>query len=136
MPSFSIEAPAASNPMTADNVYRALLSAASNNQHQIQTGTQQLNNWEKTPGFFSTLQSFYIDLSLPYNVRYLTSIHLKNAVDKYWRRATGNSISRDEKNLIRQRALESLLNEPDDNIALHTSIFLAKIVRIEYPLDW
>ncbi|MDI1490101.1 MAG: hypothetical protein OHK93_001301, partial [Ramalina farinacea] len=135
MPSFSIEAPGEANPMTPDTVYRALLSAASNDQHQIQTGTQQLKNWETTPGFFSTVQSFYIDLSLPYNVRYLTSILLKQAVDKYWRKASDNAIGRDEKNLIRQRALESLLNEPEDTIALHTSIFVARIVRIEYPLD-
>ena len=136
MPSFSIEAPGEANPMTPDTVYRALLAGASSNQHQIQTGTQQLNNWEKTSGFFSTLQSFYIDISLPYNVRYLTSILLKNAADKYWRKASEYTIGRDEKNLIRQRALESLLNEPEDSIASLTSLFVARIVRIEYPLDW
>ena len=56
MTSFSIEAPAEANPLTNQSVYQTLQAAASSDQHQIQTGTKQLQNWETSPGFYSTLQ--------------------------------------------------------------------------------
>ena len=112
MPSFAIEAPAEANPLTVENVYRVLVSASSSNQNQVQTGTKQLGNWERSPGYFSILQSCYIDLSLPVEIRYLSIIQLKNAVDKHWRKGVSNTVSKEEKETIRSRSLESVLNEP------------------------
>ncbi|KAL9124942.1 MAG: hypothetical protein Q9217_005789 [Psora testacea] len=136
MVSFAIEVPAEANPLTNRNLYHVLRSAASNDQQQVQTGAKQLQNWEKESGFYSSLQSLYIDLSLPIEIRYLAIIQLKNAVDKHWRRAALNSVSKDEKELIRSRSLESVLNEPDTRLALQSSIFLSKIIRFEYPREW
>ena len=136
MPSFSIEAPGEANPLSTKALYNALLSASSSDQLQVQTGTKQLQNWEKSPGFYSGLQSLYTDLSLPLELRYLAIIQLKNAVDKYWRRTATNAVSKEEKELIRSRSLESVLNEPDLRLALQSSIFVAKIIRSEFPRDW
>ena len=136
MPSFAIEAPAEANPLNTQTLYQVLRSASSSDQQQVQTGTKQLQNWEKSPGFYSGLQSLYIDLSLPVELRYLSIIHLKNAVDKYWRKTAINAVSREEKALIRSRSLESVLNEPDARLALQSSLFIAKIIRSEFPRDW
>lgn len=53
---FSIEAPGEANPLTSQTILKTLLAATSSDQHQIQTGTQQLQTWEKTSGYYSTLQ--------------------------------------------------------------------------------
>ena len=136
MPSFSIEAPGEANPLNTQTLYHALLSASSSDQQQVRTGTKQLQNWEKSPGFYSGLQSLYIDLSLPIELRYLSIIQLKNAVDRYWRKTATNAVSDQEKELIRSKSLESVLNEPDVRLALQSSIFIAKIIRSEFPRDW
>lgn len=136
MPSFAIEAPAEANPLSKETLYRILVSASSNNPHQVQTGTKQLQNWEKTPGFFSELQSLYIDLSLPPEVRYLAIIQLKNAVDKYWRKTAPYALKPDEKDLIRSRSLQSVLHEPDPRLALQSAIFTAKVLRSDVSRNW
>ena len=136
MPSFSIEAPAEAQPLTVDELYRVLLSASSSDPHQIQSGTKQLQNWESLNGFYSGLQSVYLDISLPIEVRYLAIIQLKNAVDKYWRKSAHRTLAKDEKDLIRSRVVDGVLNEPVEKLALQSAVFTAKILRSELPKEW
>lgn len=133
---FAIEVPAEANPLTNQTLFHVLQSASSNNQQQVKTGAQQLQNWEKSPGFYSSLQSLVLDKSLPFEVRYLSIIQLKNGIDKFWRKTAANAIKKEEKDLIRSRCLESGIDEPDRRLALQTSIVIAKITRYEYPHDW
>ena len=133
---FAIEVPAEANPLTHQTLFHVLQSASSNDQQQIKSGAQQLQNWEKFPGFYSSLQSLLLNPSLPFEVRYLSVIQLKNGIDKYWRKTATNTIKKDEKDLIRSRVLESAINEPDRRLALQISILIAKITRYEYPHDW
>ena len=85
MPSDNVfELPSEANPLNAQTLYNTLISAASANQQQVRTGTQQLQNWEKYPGYYSSLQSVFIDKSLPVELRYLSISQLKNGIDKYW----------------------------------------------------
>jgi len=86
MPSFSIEAPGEANPLTESSLLHTLQAASSTNPQQIQSGTKQLQQWEKSPGFYKHLQSVFITGSLPVDVRYLAVIQLKNGIDKYWRK--------------------------------------------------
>lgn len=51
-----IEVPGEANPLTVQNVFNALVSAAGTTQQQVQTGGQQLQNWEKHEGYYLTLQ--------------------------------------------------------------------------------
>ena len=51
-----IELPGEANPLSRQNVFNALLSAAGTTQHQIQTGGQQLQNWERQENYYSLLQ--------------------------------------------------------------------------------
>ena len=134
--SFAIEVPAEANPLTDQTLFHVLQSASSNDRQQIKSGAQQLQNWEKTPGFYSSLQSLLLNYSLPFEVRYLSVIQLKNGIDKYWRKTAANAIKKDEKDLIRSRSLASGINEPDRRLALQISIVIAKITRFEFPHDW
>ena len=53
---FAIEMPAEANPLTIQILLNVLQSASSNDQQQVTTATQQLQNWELTPGMFSLLR--------------------------------------------------------------------------------
>ncbi|KAG8533613.1 uncharacterized protein KY384_001353 [Bacidia gigantensis] len=132
MPSFAIEVAGEVNPLVRETLYKALVASTSNDQQQLQTGTRQLEHWARTPGFYSSLQSLFIDYDIPSEIRHLAIIHLKNGVDKQWRKASRNAISKHEKDLIRSRSLGSVLNEPHSNLALSSAIFVARVIRIEY----
>lgn len=82
----AIEVPGEANPLTEGILYHVLRSASSSDPTQIQTGTKQLQTWEKTARFYPLLQSVFLDKSLPVEVRYLAIIQLKNGIDKYWRK--------------------------------------------------
>lgn len=83
---FSIEVSGEANPLTEENIVRTLQWASSSDAKQIQSGTKQLHQWEKSPSYYVHLQSAYIDTRLPEEVRLLAIITLKNGVDKYWRK--------------------------------------------------
>ncbi|KAK5122921.1 hypothetical protein LTR85_003486 [Meristemomyces frigidus] len=136
MPSFSIEVPGEANPLTENLLVHTLRSASSSDPHQIQSGTKQLQSWERSPGYYKHLQSAYLDHRLPLELRYLAIIQLKNGIDKYWRKTATNAVSKDDKHVIRTRLLESGLHEPDDRLALQNALVIAKIARFEYPHEW
>ncbi len=121
MPSFAIEVPGEANPLNEDLLVRTLHSAASSDPHQIQTGTKQLQQWERTDGYYKHLQSAYIDTRLPVELRYLAIIQLKNGIDKYWRKTATNAVSKDDKDAIRSRLIQSSLQESEDGLSLQRS---------------
>lgn len=131
-----IELPPEANPLNPELLFNTLSRASLSDQQQVQTGTQQLQNWEKVPGFYSSLQTISINTSLPLEVRYLATIQLKNGIDKYWRKTAANAISKNEKMLIRSRCLESGINEPHHRLAVQNALVIAKITRFEFPHDW
>ena len=81
-----IELPPDANPLTPHLLSQALQSAVSSQPQQIQVGTQQLQRWETEKGFYSLLQDVFLDRRLPFDMRYLAIIQLKNGIDKYWRK--------------------------------------------------
>ena len=133
---FAIEVPGEANPLSRDVLCHVLQAATSNYAQQIKSGAQQLQNWETTPGFYSTLQEIYIDFKVPIELRYLAVIQLKNGIDKYWRKTALNAINKDEKDLVRSRLIDSAMREPDPRIALQISVVIAKIIRYDYPKEW
>ncbi|KAF2678917.1 ARM repeat-containing protein [Lentithecium fluviatile CBS 122367] len=142
----AIEVPGEANPLTDGILYHILRSASSTDPTQIQTGAKQLQAWEKTARYYpllqvrrdlpSTLQAVFLDKSLPYEVRYLAIIQLKNGIDKYWRKTASGAVNKEDKAQIRSRLLESAVNEADARLALQNALVVAKIVRFEYPADW
>lgn len=133
---FGIEVPGEANPLTEGILVHVLRSAASTDPQQIQTGTKQLQAWEKARAFYPLLQAVFLDKSLPLEVRYLAVIQLKNGIDKYWRKTATNAVSKEDKAAIRARLLESAVNEADQRLALQNALVVAKIVRFEFPNDW
>ncbi|PYI13913.1 putative importin 11 [Aspergillus violaceofuscus CBS 115571] len=131
-----IELAGEANPLTPHNVLNALILAASSTQQQVQTGTQQLQNWEKQEMYYTYLQDVFLDQSVPSEVRYLAIIQLKNGIDKYWRKTATNAIKKEEKEQIKLRALQAGVVEPAPLLALHNALMLAKIMRYEFPQDW
>lgn len=107
-----IELSGESNPLTPHNVLNSLLQASGSSQQQVQTGTKQLQNWEKQEKYYTylqvhsrlsafptlwflnlkllrdanCLQDIFLDHSVPLEARYLAIIQLKNGIDKYWRK--------------------------------------------------
>lgn len=136
MPSFSVEVPGEAAPLHEQILVNTLHSAASSHPQQIQSGTKQLQEWEKTPGFYKHLQSACLDQRLPTELRYLAVIQLKNGIDKYWRKTAQNAVPKDDKAVIRSRLLSSLFNEPDHRLALQNALVIAKIARYEFPTEW
>ncbi|OAK94196.1 ARM repeat-containing protein [Phaeosphaeriaceae sp. SRC1lsM3a] len=132
----AIEVAGEANPLTEGILYHVLRSASSSDPTQIQSGTKQLQTWEKTAGFYPLLQSVFLDKSLPVEVRYLAIIQLKNGIDKYWRKTASNAVTKEDKLAIRSRLLESAVNEADQRLALQNALVVAKIVRFEFPTDW
>ncbi|RYN48652.1 Importin-11 [Alternaria tenuissima] len=133
---FSVEVPGEANPLTENILFHVLRSASSADQTQVQSGTKQLQQWEKAQGYYPLLQTVFLDQSLPLEVRYLAIIQLKNGIDKYWRKTATNAVSKEDKATIRARLLESAVNEADHRLALQNALVVAKIVRFEFPNDW
>jgi hypothetical protein len=52
----TIELPGEASPLTHRHVVDALVLAASSTQQQVQTGTKQLENWERQPLYHAMLQ--------------------------------------------------------------------------------
>lgn len=51
-----VELPGETNPLNPQNLLHALALAASSTQQQVQTGTKQLQHWEKHESYFTLLQ--------------------------------------------------------------------------------
>ncbi|KAL4793623.1 armadillo-type protein [Aspergillus venezuelensis] len=131
-----IELGGESNPLTPQNVLNSIIKAASSTQQQVQTGTKQLQHWEKQEKYYTFLQDVFLDQSVPLEARYLAIIQMKNGIDKYWRKTAPNAIKKEEKENIKIRALQAGIVEPAPLLALHNAFVLAKIMRLEYPQEW
>ena len=90
---------------------------------------------EAVKGYYSGLQTVYLDVSLPFRVRYLAIITLKNGVDKYWRNSAQKTLTKEEKDLIRSRCVDGVLNEPIEKLALQLAIFTSKVFRSDMARD-
>ncbi|OBT43293.1 hypothetical protein VE00_06872 [Pseudogymnoascus sp. WSF 3629] len=132
----AIELPGEAAPLTPQEVLMALKSASSHQQNLIRSGTQQMQAWEGRPGYYSLLQSAFLDTSLPTDIRYLAVIQLKNGMDKYWRKGVAKCIQKAEKEEMRSKLLEGGMAEANVQLALQNALVISKIARIEYPNDW
>ncbi|RFU77616.1 armadillo-type fold [Trichoderma arundinaceum] len=137
--SFAIEVPGDAAPLSLQELCRTLHAATSSSDHvQRQAAGQQLATWESQPGYYSSLQSVFLDKSLPLEIRFLAIIQIKNGIDKNWRlyAHVKNGIGPEEKNLIRSRLFQGTIEEEEKHLALHNALVIAKVVRIDYPEDW
>ncbi|TPX17965.1 uncharacterized protein E0L32_011966 [Thyridium curvatum] len=135
--SFAIEVPGETVPLNFQDLCRALQAGTSTDHNQRQSAGTQLTEWEAHEDFFPSLQTVYLDKTLPHDIRFLAIILFKNGVDKYWRfSASRNTIKRDRKALIRSRLFQGTIDEEDKPLAALNTVAAAKIVRIDYPQEW
>ncbi|KAI8302200.1 Importin-11 [Colletotrichum sp. SAR11_59] len=136
--SFAIEVPGDANPLSLQELCRALESATSTDYARRQAAGQQLTSWETEKGYFSSLQTIFLDKSLPFDIRFLAVIQLKNGIDKCWRLLANlkGGLDPEEKNFIRQRLFQGTLEEEEKGLSLHNSLVTAKVIRIDYPQHW
>ncbi|KAK5961691.1 karyopherin KAP120 PWA37_001064 [Arxiozyma heterogenica] len=124
--------------LTEQNIIQTL-EQASNPQHagsDVQKlAEHQLKVWETQPGFHYMLQSIYLDLSNPLQVRWLAVIQFKNGVDKYWRSSRINAIKKDEKATIRARLFD-LIDEQNNQLCIQNAQATSKISRLDFPAEW
>ena len=132
----AFELPAEANPLTENQLLHTLKSAASGDVYQLQTGTRQLQQWETQDGFYPLLQSVFLDKRLPFEIRYLAIIQIKNGIDKYWRKAATHAVGKQDRDAVRTRLLTAGINEPDRKLALQNALVVAKITKFDFPNDW
>ncbi|KAI2641149.1 putative importin 11 [Xylaria nigripes] len=106
---------------------------------QRQTAGQQLSSpsWQGHADYYPTLQTVFLDNTLPRDIRFLAIIQLKNGIDACWRsHAIKNTIPSEQKQLIRSRLFRGSIEESDQQLALHNALVVAKIIRVDYPGEW
>ncbi|KAL6944989.1 hypothetical protein ACO0QE_002432 [Hanseniaspora vineae] len=96
---------------------------------------EQLKKWETQPNFHFYLQSIYLDLSLPLNIRWVAIIQFKNGLEKYWRLTRTNAIPVEEKQQIRSRLFD-MLDEQNNQLCIQNAQAVSRIARIDFPQDW
>lgn len=82
---------AASTTPAANNndlciLYETLQRATSQNPEILKNAEKTLSGWEDKPGFYTALLGIIGNHSFDTNTRFLASIHLKNGIDKHWRK--------------------------------------------------
>ncbi|KAI8626661.1 putative importin 11 [Xylariaceae sp. FL1651] len=134
---FAIEVPGAASPLSRVELCRTLQSASSHDNSKRQAAGQQLSSWQSHSDYYPTLQTVFLDNTLPREIRLLAIIQLKNGIDSYWRfHKVKNAIQPAEKELIRSNLFRGTIQEHDPQLALHNALVIAKIIRIDFPSQW
>ncbi|CAN8101410.1 unnamed protein product [Discula destructiva] len=133
---FAIEVPGEANPLTLQELCKALEAATSMDNSQRTASGKQLKAWETQTSYFPSLQAIFLDKTIPREIRFLAVLQLKNGIDKYWRPTARNTLSQDDRVAIRSRLFQGTIGEEDKAFALHNALATAKILRIDYPEHW
>lgn len=64
-----------------------LVMATSQNVALIKSAEVKLQEWEKQPGYYSSLLKIISNYAFDPTVRWLAASAFKNGIDKYWRKA-------------------------------------------------
>ena len=115
---------------------QTLLEATSLDPENRRKAETQLSEWEINPSFYSSLLQLFCNTQLEMKIRSLSIIHLKNGIDKYWRKSAKNGIHADEKMLIRSKLIECFQFLQEKPLYTQHALVISKIARHDYPQDW
>ncbi|KAH3662326.1 hypothetical protein OGAPHI_005577 [Ogataea philodendri] len=122
--------------LNIDSLVTVLTVAAGKERGANQKASEnQLKQWETVSGYHFLLQSVYLNVEYPLQIRWLAVICLKNGVEKYWRSTRVNAISKEEKFEIK-RHFFNLLDESNDQLAIQNAHALARVCRFDFPAEW
>jgi len=115
----------------------ALLARSVDESNQLARtqAMQELERLETLPGYCSLLLATIVNRSINESARYLALFCFKRAVDKFWVTRSSSAVSEEEKIAIRSQ-LPSLLDEPNNQLAIQISVVIAKIARHDFPNSW
>jgi hypothetical protein len=128
-----------STPLTLEDLPRifGLLSQSLSHVPEIQKQCEcELKQVETRSNFASCLVEIISHREADYSSRWLASVYLKNFVTKNWRTRLKGAIPDEEKNYIRGKLLDRVVDEPDDQVAIQLALSVSKIGRFDYPNEW
>lgn len=100
-----------------------------------QVAERQLREFEKVPGFASTLLEIGLAQTAEEDIRLLALIIFKNSINRCWLATSETAASPEERQRILAR-LSSNLCEPNKALAVQLSLIIARIARFEWPQRW
>ena len=71
-----------------EQLVQVLAAGTSDNPQSVRQAEKELEAWQGVSGYHAALQDVYLNEDLPYNVRYLAILTLKNGVNRYWRKSS------------------------------------------------
>ncbi|KAF2368699.1 Importin-beta N-terminal domain [Trinorchestia longiramus] len=126
-----------SNTESTAAVAAVLRNASCQQPELIRPAEQQLQQWEKQPGFYLTLLQIYLNQVLEKNTRWMAVLCFKNGVDKFWRNIGEHKIADEEKVRIRAVLEEVCYQvEPLPHLAVQVAVCTSKVARQDCPHNW
>jgi hypothetical protein len=121
---------------TFTNVCQCLLNVLQGDESVRNNAEQQLNNYFRTPGFHTLLQSIIQGSNYDFVLKQSAVMMFSRLVKTYWEEKDGYTLSNDEKNQIRGALLSILA--VIDNMMLSGNIvdMLSHIIFVDFPLVW
>lgn len=126
-------------PLTLEDLPRifGLLSQSLSHVPEIQKQCEyELKQLETRSNFASCLVEIVSHREADYSSRWLASVYLKNFVTKNWRTRLKRAIPDGEKQYIRGKLLDRVMDEPDGQVAIQLALSISKIGRFDYPNEW
>lgn len=111
------------------------LSATLERDAQAKLAENQLKAWAADPQYYLYLQSIYLDITIPVQVRWLSIIEFKNGIEKYWRLSKKVVIPDGIKKQITGNVFE-LVNESNSQLMIQNAHAIARIARVDFPTKW
>jgi hypothetical protein len=104
-----------------------------------QQAEKSLNDFSNQPGYLPALLALiHARQQYPNEIRQSAAIQLKQNVRRYWARPKGveNKINENDRNLLKQKFVESVVQEPQQKISVQLLAAMLVGVRIDFPDQW
>ncbi|KAJ6545112.1 armadillo-type protein [Mycena vulgaris] len=119
--------------VSADEVYRVMAGAASQDPALLQASSARLKEMLDMFGTYDALHEIAAQRAVPLQIRQMSIIQFKNAALTHWR--SRKVLSDEHRIQIRKRCF-TFLDEEDATIAECNEVIVSKIARLDYPNNW
>ncbi|KAG2446721.1 hypothetical protein HYH02_008283 [Chlamydomonas schloesseri] len=132
--------PTVPEPTSVEQILATIQGALSVDKATRSAAEGLLHGWEAdaAPGFLSGLMRIVEQRdSVPEPIRLLAVVVAKNAVGSSWRKTLGtrewSRVPDEEKAVVREGAVQLLLADPSERVALQLSLLITNIARFDFP---
>eukprot|EP00198_Chlamydomonas_reinhardtii_P012580 XP_001701917.1 predicted protein [Chlamydomonas reinhardtii] len=127
-------------PTSVEQILATIQGALSVDKATRSAAEGLLHGWEAdaAPGFLSGLMRIVEQRdNVPEPIRLLAVVVAKNAVGSSWRKTLGtrewSRVPDEEKAVVREGAVQLLLADPSERVALQLSLLITNIARFDFP---